>query len=540
MSELKVNKISPRSGTAVTLGDSGDTFTIPSGATLAIQGTVSGFTSAGIDDNATSVAITISSAEDVTFTENILLGDSKKAIFGAGSDLEIFHNGSNSFVKDVGSGALILDTNGTDVRITKSDAEFMAKFVTDGAVELYHDNSKKFETTSTGATITGNITATGNLTSLGIDDNATSTAITIDSSENVGIGTASPATTFHVDSTSGIRLSSSAAAIFDMYGGFANSKPIRFFVNTDTQNYAGIRGLGSSAGLSFETGVGVSTAPSERMRIDSSGNLLVGTTSSFGSSGITLGSNVVYSAGSSQNVANFQRYGSDGEIIRLGKAGTTVGSIGIQSGGLTVDGETNHSGIRFSASSFLPRKNNADVDGTVDLGTTDGRWKDLYLGGGAFLGGTGTANKLDDYEEGTWTPTFLGSGVNPTQTYSTRNGIYVKIGKMVHCQIQIYLNNGGITSGTGTAYLGGLPFTASATAQGSMGSTYYANNWLTSGGGNGAPIGMFLENNQNQCFLVGNDSYSGSRSGSAGTFITAQSFGNFTFLVGSISYQTDA
>ena len=42
MSEIKVNKLSPRSGTAVTLGDSGDTFTIPSGATLAIQGSVSG------------------------------------------------------------------------------------------------------------------------------------------------------------------------------------------------------------------------------------------------------------------------------------------------------------------------------------------------------------------------------------------------------------------------------------------------------------------------------------------------------------------
>ncbi len=65
MSELKVNKISPRSGTAITLGDSGDTFTIPSGATLAIAGSVTGFTSAGIDDNATSVAITIDSSERV-------------------------------------------------------------------------------------------------------------------------------------------------------------------------------------------------------------------------------------------------------------------------------------------------------------------------------------------------------------------------------------------------------------------------------------------------------------------------------------------
>ena len=59
MSEVKVNKISPRSGTTVTLGDSGDTIAITSGASL------TGFTSTGIDDNATSTAITIDSSENV-------------------------------------------------------------------------------------------------------------------------------------------------------------------------------------------------------------------------------------------------------------------------------------------------------------------------------------------------------------------------------------------------------------------------------------------------------------------------------------------
>ncbi len=134
MSEIKVNKLSPRSGTAVTLGDSGDTFTIPSGATLAIAGSVSGFTSAGIDDNATSVAITISSDEDVTFTEDILLGDSKKAIFGAGSDLAIYHDGSNSIIEDVGTGRLILRSDGDGIDINKGSSENIAKFRSDGVV----------------------------------------------------------------------------------------------------------------------------------------------------------------------------------------------------------------------------------------------------------------------------------------------------------------------------------------------------------------------------------------------------------------------
>jgi hypothetical protein len=65
MSEVRVNKLSPRSGTTVTLGDSGDTITIPSGVTLANSGTFTNFQSTGIDDNATSTAITINSSGNV-------------------------------------------------------------------------------------------------------------------------------------------------------------------------------------------------------------------------------------------------------------------------------------------------------------------------------------------------------------------------------------------------------------------------------------------------------------------------------------------
>ena len=84
MSEVRVNKLSPRSGTTVTLGDSGDTITIPSGVTfdassgglagtlttaaqpnITSVGTLTSFTSTGIDDNATSTAITIDSSENV-------------------------------------------------------------------------------------------------------------------------------------------------------------------------------------------------------------------------------------------------------------------------------------------------------------------------------------------------------------------------------------------------------------------------------------------------------------------------------------------
>jgi hypothetical protein len=100
----------------------------------------------------------MSEAGRASFNSHVILGDNSKAIFGAASDLNIYHDGSNSYIQDTGTGQLRIDTNGTDVRITKTDSEYMATFNVDAAVELYHNNSKKFETTSTGVNITGHVT----------------------------------------------------------------------------------------------------------------------------------------------------------------------------------------------------------------------------------------------------------------------------------------------------------------------------------------------------------------------------------------------
>ena len=93
--------------------------------------------------------IAVSAGDDITFT------DTSKAIFGAGSDLEIFHDGTNSFIIDQGTGDLNITSDGASINLQKGNSEYLARFLPDSAVELYYDGSKKLETTSTGIYVTG-------------------------------------------------------------------------------------------------------------------------------------------------------------------------------------------------------------------------------------------------------------------------------------------------------------------------------------------------------------------------------------------------
>jgi hypothetical protein len=110
----------------------------------------------------------INSNGNVTLTGNVFLGDSDVLNFGDSNDLQIFHNGSYSLVGDFGDGNLILAGNTSIDLMNPGASEYYARFINNGAVELYFDNAKKFETTSTGVDVTGNITLTGDLD---LDDN---------------------------------------------------------------------------------------------------------------------------------------------------------------------------------------------------------------------------------------------------------------------------------------------------------------------------------------------------------------------------------
>jgi hypothetical protein len=80
---------------------------------------------------------------------------------GDADDLKLFHNGSHSIIRETGTGSLYIQSDNNVIIGKDSGSETMIKGVADGAVELYHDDSKKFETTSSGVSVTGNLAADG-------------------------------------------------------------------------------------------------------------------------------------------------------------------------------------------------------------------------------------------------------------------------------------------------------------------------------------------------------------------------------------------
>lgn len=134
------------------------------------------------------------------------------------------------------------------------------------------------------------------------------------------------------------------------------------------------------------------------MRIDSSGNLLVGHTSQDtpvdnGGAGVTLRPQGVMLIGGTGTSIYANREDSDGEIVQFRKDGSAVGSIGtynsanyIQSGSAG-----SYTGIYFNTNKIEPvgdASGDIRADATVDIGSTANRFKDLYLSGTAFLSGT--------------------------------------------------------------------------------------------------------------------------------------------------------
>jgi len=552
MSEVKVNKVSPRSGTTVTIGDSGDTINLvgtlqnngspltgdissvvagtglsggaTSGvATLNIEaaqptitslGTIATFRSTGIDDNATSTAITINSSEQVA------IGSTNNGVGGA-IDLSVGNTSSAGGITlwstttaahsigfadgytgtDRFRGYLEYRHNGDSMQFATSATERMRitsaglvgigtsspsqKLEVSGTNNIIQDNKTSTATGIAGIQLKGSNTdsylkvfhlgpsfggttfggVTGNNQSLieaqgvsslvfttqgGTPDiifaPARTARMTIKNDGKIGIGTASPAGKLDVAGTIiGDALQIDGDAVIQKASGDV-SLTIQANENSSGREPAlKLRGANSSSNPIIQYGDSTSytgsiqyenadksmqfgTNSSERMRIDSSGNVLVGKTSSnTATAGIELRATdqvTITRSGNTGLIVN--RLSNDGSSVKFQKDGTNIGEIGNISADfyITNSTATNGAGINLQNNLFVtPLKGGSrDTSSAVSFGNSTYKWKDIYLGGGAFIGGTVDANKLDDYEEGTWSPAIDGNTIT--------TGFYTKVGRM--------------------------------------------------------------------------------------------------------------
>jgi hypothetical protein len=187
----------------------------------------------------------------------------------------------------------------------------------------------------------------------------------------------------------------------------------------------------------------------------------------------------------SAEVLTLNRTSSAGSIINLQKDGSTVGSIGVYDtgSGLDVYMADTVCGIRASQAgtdNIMPcNADGSNSDADIDLGSSTTRFRDIFLSGGAYLGGTTSANYLTDYEEGSWTPSYYVRGNRSQEVYTSmavQTGRYIKVGRVVHCHMTVRSGNTK-DNNPSTDVAVNLPFIADngGYQQGAMGFNYLSN-----------------------------------------------------------------
>jgi len=465
-----------------------------SGATVT---TTTGSSGVVLDNNGSPKLATTSTGINVTGTvtaDGLILGDNDKAIFGAGSDLQIYHQTTGtagSYIAENGTGDLRISGNNLWLNDVSGGTYFRA--VNGSYAKLYYAGDEKLATTSTGIDVTGTVTADGltvdgnvgigtsspavdlhikqagtptlriedssdgsygqifvggNVMSIDADQGNASAAslmrfridgteaMRIDSSGNVGIGTTSPSSTLEISATTTPILN------FERQDSLYGNGIIRSVGNTGTVNAEIGLGGGSNSFITFDTNA------AEAMRITSAGSVGIGTSSP--TSGRKLH---VFDDGDANVKVETTTAAGDARLeLTSDSAGVSQIRFGDEAssntGLLTYNHATDSMAFTVNASESLriDSSGHAIIPAGVTLGTATG----VY-----------SADKtLDDYEEGTWTPVISDGTNNATSNIAV--GSYTKTGNHVHVQGRVRLSSLG--SATGALEMTGLPFTSQSLA----------------------------------------------------------------------------
>ena len=332
------------------------------------------------------IALTPNASGTGTFTLAAPNSNTSRTITLPDEAGEVLVNGTNQNV-GIGTGSpsapLSVDSTGAVIKLNQSNvaADTYIDMRASSAAFGY-DSSKLAATIQAGA---GNKFISFNVNNNTFGDGE---AMRIDSSGNVGIGTSSPNFNLHIHR-------SDYAVTQYTAGSYGTASTDGFLVGFNSGGEAFLNQKENSY-MRF------STNNTERMRIDSSGNLLVGkTTGSISVQGFAVqpsGQTKITDNGA--DVLRLNRLSSDGTIIDLRKDGTTVGSIGVSGGDLTVSSSgSNPLRLQYNGNSVAKVESNSfnpANDNFQDLGQLSARWDDIYATNGTIQ--TSDRNEKQDIE----------------------------------------------------------------------------------------------------------------------------------------------
>lgn len=317
--------------------------------------------------------------------------------------------------------------------------------------------------------IGGTTAAAGSFTTLTASGDLTvdTSTLKVDSTNNrVGIGTASPSQALSLEA------SDTTVRFIE-----AKNSAGSMLVGVNGSGDAFVSGQTSGKSLIFETN------NTERWRIDSSGHFTGATDSKI-----------------IQTIAS-----GGGNFLEVTHSGNEIWSMAVQSGSGAAD--------------------------YLDIGINGGTRSVLIheTGGISFNGDTGSANHLDDYEEGTWTPSITFGQSSTGITHNSQQGKYLKVGRLVYLQCHCSLSSKGTASGV--ADINGLPFAISIGSLGVFNPIGDRQNLNTGG----EPVNAYLSNGNSYIRL-----YENAFDGTGNTTVTNTNFANDTDIDINLVYYTDS